>query len=121
MTFYTLLGVLLVLLIGCVLSQKDSCKTYGFCDPGPNCENPIDPNTDYPYCYDCCDGGFIPREWMNDGDRDCDNGSDEWLRKSIRGGLQCLEPKQDCTLNNECCSRTCKDGKCLDVFQICIP
>ena len=101
-------------MVGYVLSQ--SCKTYGDCDPGPNCENRVDPITKKPPCYDCCDGGFIPWEWRNDDIKDCRNGSDMWTKKSMksRRGLQCIERKQDCSLDNQCCSGACKDGKCWD-------
>ena len=92
MRFCTSGGVLWLLFVGCVLTQENRCKSYGDCDPGSNCENPIDPNTGRPKCYGCSDGGFIPYEWKNDGIKDCKNGSDEEDRKSLKA-TRCIWPR----------------------------
>ena len=123
MRFCTLVVVLLVVLVGSVLSQRSSCWKYGNCNPGTNCENPIDPLTDEERCLSCCNGGFFTWAKWDDGVDDCTNGTDEPQERrkrdssnSLKSGPvnRCLRPKQECTLDSECCSGTCKNEKCWD-------
>lgn len=120
MKFSTLFGVLLVMLVGAELSVQDSCWIYGNCDPGPNCQNPFDPLIGRNKCLDCCDGGYFTWDKDDDVKEDCRNGSDGWYRHSSRKSQesgevsQCLRPKQSCSSHLECCSGTCKAGKCWD-------
>ena len=126
MKFCTSVGVLLVLLVGCVLSQQDSCKVkeYGNCDPGPNCtywRNNLCAHPDY--CFNCCDDrGYITKNKLCDGVVDCKTGSDEdpelcsnFPCQNLRSGkLSCFAPKHNCSEDNDCCSKVCKDGICWD-------
>ena len=47
--------------------SKVPCDAPRYC-----CQNKVIPNGDQ-----VCEGMCIPESWINDGDEDCDNGSDE--------------------------------------------
>ena len=121
MKFCISVGVLLVVLVGCAVSQDGSCKKYGDCDPGPNClewSNSLSNDK----CYSCCNGGYINKDQLCDGNVDCTNGTDEdpefcseVFGRNLRSGkLSCFAPKHNCSSDKDCCSKTCRDGTCWD-------
>ena len=114
------IGILLVTFVAFAISLQEKCPewTYGNCDPGPDCENEDPITGEYPFCIDCCDGGFFSIDNACDGIKDCNDGYDEdeseycpsKYRQSKVGS--CLYMKQNCTENFQCCSNICKDGIC---------
>ena len=122
MRFIESIIMLMVLFVGIVLSQQDTCWKYGNCDPGPECED-WDNGLDNDKCFNCCDDiGFITKDKLCNGKQDCRTGTDENpfycfafgmnLRRSQRE--LCFAPKQDCSVDKECCSEICRNGSCWD-------
>merc|ERR1712227_952117 len=69
--------MLFMFLVGIVISQANTCKKYGNCDPGPNCTEWSNSFYD-DKCFKCCDDiGYIIKYRMCDGVKDCKSGSDE--------------------------------------------
>ena len=120
MGIYSNIGLLLVVAIASVMCQQ--CPTsYGDCelerDSNGRCVNPWDPSINKPKCFNCCDGGFVSREKVCDGVNDCTKGTDERYCDSSptsRKFSTCVELKDNCTENSQCCSGICKDEKCWD-------
>ena len=121
MIFIKSVVMLLVLLIGIVLSEQDTCWQYGNCNPGPYCN---DWNNYFKVkdgkCFDCCDDvGYISKDKVCDGYRDCDTGLDEHPSycsdKNLRSQTDsCFAPKEYCSGDKECCSEICRNGSCWD-------
>lgn len=119
MRFCTEVGVLFVLLAGLGLTQQSSCwkQMYGNCDPGPHCKN-RDNLGHMVLCFDCGNGGYITWDKVGDGIADCTNGADEYLGLSDSKLLQSMRRPncafKRCSVDYECCSWMCIDGKCWD-------
>ena len=118
MVFHSKIGILLAAFVAAVISLQEDCgeNYYGSWDPGPGCTN-WDLNTKKLRCFNCCDGGYCPRRYRCDGITDCDNGSDEKYCKDKQfqtKKISCLENKQVCREDSQCCSNMCNDGICWD-------
>ena len=118
MGFHTQVGILVVACISFSLSQQCQKKVYGNCDPGPNCDwcnRDID-SCSKNSCYNCCDGGYVTQDKRCDGrSTSCFNGHDElWCPNHDPQfeGNPCLRPPENCRKDSECCSKSCKGGKC---------
>ena len=81
MKFYVIVGLLLVVFVAFGLAQQNICHHYGNCDPGPDCENPYQSQTNLEpsqhTCLDCSDGGYVTWDRYCDGVEDCISGMDE--------------------------------------------
>ena len=113
MRFYKPTEILVVLSVVFGLSLQYDCTEYkyGDCHPGPNCDNWKNCRTD------CCDGGYFLDDRYCDGVEDCRKGQDEenCPNYHFKSKLtKCLRPKKNCMKDSECCSGSCKDGKCWD-------
>ena len=102
----------------CHLCPNYGQYPFGFRHPSiASKEESCDPNTKKLRCFNCCDGGYFPRRYRCDGITDCDNGSDEKYCKDKQfqtKKVSCLENKQVCREDSQCCSNMCNDGICWD-------
>ena len=118
MGFPTHVGILVLTCIALSLGQQCQDQERGNCDPGPDCDNFCNRREGCPAdsCFNCCDDvSFVNQTNRCDDVEDCPNGSDEWGcsdRYLELGAIQCLEIKEVCKADSECCSKSCKDGKC---------
>ena len=114
--YYFNAGMLLMTFVVVAISQQEPCKTYGDCDPGPDCETPY-VNPYQTKCLNCCDGGYFNWDKNCDGINHCVKGTDEkYCEKNMvyQRFHSCLMPKEDCKEDSECCSYNCKEGICWD-------
>lgn len=127
MGFRTQVGILVLTCIALSLGQQCPDQERGNCDPGPDCLNWCNKWNGCPpdSCFNCCDSvSFVTQDKRCDGVEDCPNGSDEkygcpnYATNYFElGAIQCLALKEECKDNSECCSESCKDGKCWS--EIC--
>ena len=77
MRFFKSVLLLLLVLVGIVSPRQGTCQEYGNCDPGPNCTDLSNSFNDNK-CFKCGDdAGYITKDLMCDGVKDCRSASDE--------------------------------------------
>ena len=112
--------ILFVFWVGIVLSHY--CQEYGNCDPGPNCTDWSNSFKD-DKCFKCCDDiGYITKDIMCNGVKDCESGSDEdpnfCYGKNLKSRtFSCNADQQECSEDKDCISGICITGSCC--YETC--
>ena len=108
--------------VGIVISQPNTCKKYGNCDPGPNCTDWSNSFKDEK-CFKCCDDiGYITKDIMCNGIKDCESGSDEdpnfcYAKNLKYRTFSCNAEQQECSEDKDCISGICITGSCC--YETC--